>query len=86
MKYEGPKSCQTKDMATVKVFADKQTDKMDQQINGRGMKIIGLDWDSTPGPHDYVSCTLPLCYQTTCRLASGCVTMTVSMKDLTSLS
>ena len=28
VKYEGPKSYQSKDMANVKVFADKQTDKM----------------------------------------------------------
>ena len=38
VKYEGPKSYQSKDMTNVKVFADKQTDartkgQMDQRTN-----------------------------------------------------
>ena len=31
MKYEGPNSHQSKDMANVKVFADKETDKQPGQ-------------------------------------------------------
>ena len=35
MKYEGPDSYQSKDMANVKVFVNKQTDKRtDGQIDG----------------------------------------------------
>ena len=36
MKYEGPHSYQSEDMANVKVFADKQTDR---QENGEAKTI-----------------------------------------------
>ena len=39
-----------------------------------GGKNIGLDRDSNPGPQEYCSCTLPLSYRTTCRLASRYIT------------
>ena len=42
-KYEGPKSYQSKDMANVKVFVDKQTDT---QTNGRDKNYMPRSIDA----------------------------------------
>ena len=42
MKYEGPDSYQSKDMANVKVFVDKQTDKWTHRQAKNYMPLIYL--------------------------------------------
>ena len=62
VKYEGPNSYQSKDMANVKVFAGKQTDKW------TGQKLYAPDL-SMQGHKNQITCILR--YQTFMQLTSA---------------